>query len=64
VLGLHRDGGMATEEDFGDVIKAIKRGQVPTRAFNTHRATLAELASVLPQWADPSGGVIKGMIDV
>jgi 2-desacetyl-2-hydroxyethyl bacteriochlorophyllide A dehydrogenase len=54
----------ATPEDFRTVVAAIKAGQVPTRAINTHRATLSNLASVLPRWMDPASGVIKAIVEV
>jgi 2-desacetyl-2-hydroxyethyl bacteriochlorophyllide A dehydrogenase len=54
----------ATVEDFRTVVAAIKAGQVPTRAINTHRATLANFPAVLPQWMDPASGVIKAIVEV
>ena len=54
----------ATPEDFREVVAAIKAGKLPTRAMNTHRATLSSLASVLPHWTDPSSGVIKAIVEV
>ena len=54
----------ATVEDFNTVVDAIKAGKVPTKAINTHRTTLAEFASVLPQWMEPSSGVIKAIVEI
>jgi threonine dehydrogenase-like Zn-dependent dehydrogenase len=46
------------------VLAAMKAGLVPTRAMNTHRATLDEFVDVLPQWMDPASGVIKAIVEV
>lgn len=53
----------ATVEDFEEVLKAMRAGQVPTRLLNTHRTTLDELPTVLPQWLDASAGVIKAIVE-
>jgi hypothetical protein len=53
----------ATVEDFEEVLKAMRAGQVPTRLLNTHRTTLDELPEVLPQWLDASAGVIKAIVE-
>lgn len=54
----------ATVDDFREVLAAMKAGLVPTRAMNTHRATLDEFVDVLPQWMDPASGVIKAIVEV
>jgi 2-desacetyl-2-hydroxyethyl bacteriochlorophyllide A dehydrogenase len=54
----------ATVDDFRDVLAAMKAGLVPTRAMNTHRATLDEFIDALPRWMDPASGVIKAIIEV
>jgi 2-desacetyl-2-hydroxyethyl bacteriochlorophyllide A dehydrogenase len=54
----------AAPEDFRTVMDAIRAGQVPIRAINTHRATLSSLATVLPRWMDPASGVIKAIVEV
>ncbi|HEY4075015.1 MAG TPA: zinc-binding alcohol dehydrogenase family protein [Herbaspirillum sp.] len=53
----------ATGEDFEEVVAAMRAGQIPTRALNTHRATLDQLALMLPEWVKPSAGVIKAIVD-
>lgn len=53
----------ATVEDFEEVLKAMRAGEVPTRLLNTHRTTLDELPAVLPQWLDASAGVIKAIVE-
>ena len=53
----------ATVEDFEEVLAAMRAGQVPTRALNTHRATLDELPAMFPQWLDPAAGVIKAVVE-
>jgi threonine dehydrogenase-like Zn-dependent dehydrogenase len=52
----------ATTEDFEFVLSAIRAGRVPTAALNTHKADLKDLGSVLPEWMEPSAGVIKAIV--
>jgi 2-desacetyl-2-hydroxyethyl bacteriochlorophyllide A dehydrogenase len=52
----------ATAEDFERVLNAMRAGQVPTEALNTHAARLAEFPAVLPQWMNPDTGVIKAIV--
>jgi len=52
----------ATPEDFDAVVAAMRAGQVPTKALNTHAATLSELPQALPGWMEPSAGVIKAIV--
>jgi threonine dehydrogenase-like Zn-dependent dehydrogenase len=52
----------ATPEDFDTVVAAMKAGRVPTKALNTHVATLAEVAQALPGWMEPQAGVIKAIV--
>ena len=54
----------ATVDDFREVLAAMKAGLVPTRAMNTHRATLDEFIDTLPRWMDPASGVIKAIVEV
>ncbi len=54
----------ATAEDFDVVLNAMRSGKVPTHLLNTHRTTLDEFANTLPQWMDPSAGVIKAIVEV
>ena len=53
----------ATLQDFERVIGAMRAGQVPTAALNTHRTRLDQLADVLPGWMQPQAGVIKGIVE-
>jgi 2-desacetyl-2-hydroxyethyl bacteriochlorophyllide A dehydrogenase len=53
----------ATLVDFERVVDAMRQGRVPTRALNTHRTRLDQLADVLPQWMLPQTGVIKGIVE-
>ncbi|NQE64795.1 zinc-binding alcohol dehydrogenase family protein [Caulobacter sp. RHG1] len=52
----------ATLEDFDVVLAAIRAGQVPTAALNTHQASLHDLPAALPGWMEPSAGVIKAIV--
>jgi threonine dehydrogenase-like Zn-dependent dehydrogenase len=54
----------ATLEDFGTVADAIRARKLPASAFNTHRAALAAVPELLPQWADPESGVIKALVEI
>lgn len=54
----------ATLEDFEEVLSAIRAGQIPIAALNTHRTTLNDLPDVLPGWADPDAGVIKALVEL
>lgn len=53
----------ATLTDFERVLHAMREGQVPTGALNTHRTRLDQLAEVLPTWMQPQTGVIKGIVE-
>ena len=52
----------ATIEDFDHVLSAMKAGQVPTAALNTHKAALKDLSEALPGWMEPAAGVIKAIV--
>lgn len=52
----------ATLEDFDHVLAAIRAGQVPTAALNSHKASLHDLAQALPGWMEPAAGVIKAIV--
>jgi 2-desacetyl-2-hydroxyethyl bacteriochlorophyllide A dehydrogenase len=54
----------AAPEDFAAVLEAMHAGVVPSRAFNTHRAALADVPRALPEWINPAAGVIKALVDV
>ncbi|HZX28381.1 MAG TPA: zinc-binding alcohol dehydrogenase family protein [Telluria sp.] len=54
----------ATAADFRTVLDAMRAGLVPTGLMNTHRTTLSEFVNVLPQWMEPSAGVIKAIVEV
>lgn len=54
----------ATIEDFRSVIDAIRHSDVPTEKLRTHRASLDEVPDVLVKWADPTGGVIKAIVEL
>ena len=54
----------ALGEDFTRIIAAMEANQLDIAPWITHRATLAEVAEVFPQWLDPGSGIIKGLITV
>ena len=54
----------ALPQDFEDVLSAMRAGQVPSAALNTHRALLRDLPTVFESWMDPAEGVIKAIVEV
>lgn len=52
----------ATMEDFESVLAAMRAGQIPTAALNTHRMSLAQVPSDFETLLDPQQGVIKALI--
>ena len=53
----------ATMEDFETVLAAMRAGQVPTTALNTHRMPLAEVPTGFATLLDPAQGVVKALIE-
>lgn len=53
----------ATMEDFETVLNAMRAGQVPTAALNTHRMPLAEVPTAFATLMDPTQGVVKALIE-
>jgi len=54
----------ATLDDFAIVIAAMRESRVPTGAFASHRATLSEIVTELPNWMDPDAHVIKALVEI
>ena len=54
----------ALPQDFADVLSAMRAGQIPTAALNTHRGALVELPTLFASWMDPVAGVIKAIVEV
>lgn len=54
----------ATREDFEQVIRSIKAGQVRPEAYITHRIKFGEVKTVFPSLLDPGSGVMKAMVDM
>ena len=42
---------------------AMRAGQIPTAALNTHRMTLAEVPGRFATLLDPAQGVVKALIE-
>ncbi len=53
----------ATMEDFETVLNAMRAGQIPTTALNTHRMPLAEVPTAFATLLDPAQGVVKALIE-
>jgi 2-desacetyl-2-hydroxyethyl bacteriochlorophyllide A dehydrogenase len=53
----------ATTEDFETVLTAMRAGQIPDAALNTHRLTLAEVPDGFKDLLDPARGVVKAIIE-
>ncbi len=54
----------ATREDFLEVLRAMREGQVPTAALATHRAGLDHAPERFPEWIRPETGVIKALLEI
>ena len=54
----------ATLTDFATVMKAMRDGRIPTKAMNTHRAPLFEVAQCMPAWIRPEAGTIKALLEI
>lgn len=54
----------ATTEDFETVLGAMRAGQVPTAALNTHRMALADVPAAFATLLDPKQGVVKAIVEI
>ncbi|WP_374306646.1 zinc-binding alcohol dehydrogenase family protein [Dongia sp.] len=54
----------ATNQDFLQVIEAIRCGQIEIDRLVTHRTSLTEAASRIPVWATQKFGLIKALIEI
>ena len=54
----------ALPAEFTRIIGLIETGRIDTTPWITHRASLAAVPTLLPDWTDPAAGVIKAMIEV
>lgn len=54
----------ATTEDFETVLAAMRAGQVPTDALNTHRMALADVPAQFSRLLDPAQGVVKAIVEI
>jgi threonine dehydrogenase-like Zn-dependent dehydrogenase len=53
----------ATMEDFETVLTAMRAGQIPDLALNTHRMTLARMPAEFASLLDPARGVVKAIVE-
>lgn len=53
----------ATMEDFETVLSAMRAGQIPTAALNTHRMPLSQVPSNFETLLDPKAGVVKALVE-
>ena len=53
----------ATPEDFETVLAAMRKGEVPTDALNTHRLTLSDVPEQFSSLLDPKAGVVKAIVE-
>ncbi|UCH24504.1 MAG: zinc-binding alcohol dehydrogenase family protein [Trueperaceae bacterium] len=53
----------ATAEDFGEVIAALRRGEIDPGPWITHRVSAEQLIQDFPGWLEPGSGVIKAMLE-
>jgi 2-desacetyl-2-hydroxyethyl bacteriochlorophyllide A dehydrogenase len=54
----------ATREDFEKVIAAMENGLIDPRIYITHRVPFPEVKKEFASWLDPSGGVIKAIVEL
>lgn len=54
----------ATAQDFGQVMAAIRRGDVPVDRLITQRTSLADAAANIPRWATAKAGLVKALIEI
>lgn len=53
----------ATVEDFETVLAAMRAGQIPDAALNTHRFALADAPAEFKKLLDPTLGVVKAVVE-
>ena len=53
----------ATTEDFEAVLEAMRAGQIPDAALNTHRLALADVPAGFKNLLDPAQGVVKAIVE-
>ena len=54
----------ATDQDFRQVMTALRRRAVSAERLITHRTSLAGAVEDIPHWASEKRGLIKAMIDI
>jgi threonine dehydrogenase-like Zn-dependent dehydrogenase len=54
----------ATREDFEHVLDSMKKKQVSSATYITHRVQFGEVKANFDSWLDPATGVIKAMIEL
>jgi threonine dehydrogenase-like Zn-dependent dehydrogenase len=54
----------ATRADFGEVLRALRAGEVDPTPWITTRAAPAELVRDLPGWTHPGSGVVKALLEM
>lgn len=51
----------ATRDDFGQVLAAVRQGDIASLGYITHQAPFDELIGEFPGWMNPANKVIKAM---
>lgn len=54
----------ATREDFDNVMAAMEKGLIDPGTYITHRVLFPEVKQEFASWLDPSGGVIKAIVEL
>lgn len=54
----------ATKEDFEQVSKSIRSGNIDVNAYITHRSGFEEMINTFEDWLSPEAGVIKAMVEL
>ena len=54
----------ALPADFAAIIESIRKGEINTGPWVTHRVGFGEVIGAFPTFCDPNAGVVKAVIDV
>jgi 2-desacetyl-2-hydroxyethyl bacteriochlorophyllide A dehydrogenase len=54
----------ATNQDFLQVMQAIRSGNIQIERLVTHRTSLAEATGAIPVWATQKSGLIKALVEI
>jgi threonine dehydrogenase-like Zn-dependent dehydrogenase len=53
----------ATGEDFRQIMDGMRRGQIDTKPWVTHRVSSGSIIDIFPEWASADNNVIKAIVE-